>query len=369
MKRLLKRVIGFFLKNVCFYFIPHQKNQIVPYEEAKRILNSHSPEPGTASLRKNTANKIEYDLSVIVPVYNAEKYLDQCISSILAQKTQYSYQVILVNDGSKDCSWDILCKYSLNEKVELIHQENQGVSTARNNGLRAACGRYIMFVDSDDYLPDNAIESLMHTAYNLHMDIVQGGYITINESAQKQIGTVKYADTVNVPPNGVVTGMPWGKVYSTILFSEVCFPEGYWYEDTIVTSIVTHLAKGIATTSDIVYFYRNNPSGLTQIAKKRPKSIDSYYVLQNVLTARKQLAMNTNQAFYEHLLRLVLLCYQRTKSEPREVKKSIFSLFQKMLLDERGTELFNVQPKYKKLEQTILDGDYRRYCFLCAFCK
>ena len=304
-------------------------------------------------------------VSIIVPVYNVEKYLHRCMDSLRNQQTKYTYHVVAINDGSTDRSGDILATYSGWADLKVINQKNRGFSGARNTGLQEVLGRFVMFVDSDDYLSENAVESLLAAAYFRDADIVQGGYVRVTENEKKQFGGVKYCDASGVAPNGVLAGMAWGKVYKAELFSGICFPEGYWYEDSIITGIVTHLAARIATISDNVYFYRTNAMGITQTSRGKPKSIDTFYVLRSTLNARKQLGMKTDCAFYEHLLRIIPLCTQRTQNEPEQVQRAMFVLIKKMLQEQRGNSGFEVHDRYKKLERVILCGDFRKYRLLC----
>lgn len=113
-----------------------------------------------------------YKVSVIIPVYNCEKYLDECISSLLNQ-TLYNCEFIFVNDGSNDNSRDIINKYKLiDNRIVLIDQENQGVSIARNNGLNISTGEYIGFVDADDYIDPSMFQTLYKVAKKSNCDVV-----------------------------------------------------------------------------------------------------------------------------------------------------------------------------------------------------
>lgn len=366
MKERIKNIIGLCMRDFVFFCIPMQKNQIMPYDQAEKTLNAHAKDPGSSCLRNNQVNEKLFDLSIIVPVYNVEDYLYQCLNSIFNQKTSCSYEVIVVNDGSTDNSAAILNEFGAKENYFLLQQENQGLSGARNSGLQFVRGRYIMFVDSDDYLPENTVESLMSAAEHYQADIVQGGYYSVSQKGNEYRTMAAYETKGSVPPNGVVSGMAWGKVYKSELFEGICFPEDYWYEDTITTSILTHLAKRVSTISDMVYYYRQNSAGITKMSVGKPKSIDTFYVLRSVMNARRTLGMQTDQAFYEHLLRLIILSYKRTKHEPDNVKRSMFSLFHKMLEEERAGKEFVLHGSMKRLDETILTGDYRRYCFLCS---
>ena len=104
----------------------------------------------------------ELDLSIIIPVYNVQNYLKKCINSIINQKITYNYEVILIDDGSEDESGTICDEYSQKYNfIKTIHKTNEGVSSARNVGLKNSCGRYILFIDSDDTLIDNVIDKTM----------------------------------------------------------------------------------------------------------------------------------------------------------------------------------------------------------------
>lgn len=113
-------------------------------------------------------------ISVIVPVYNSEKYLKNCIDSVFSQ-TYQNWELVLVDDGSSDASGEICDYYSRSDKrVKVIHQNNAGVSAARNTGIETACGQYIMFIDSDDSITEDCIEILYTYLTNNQADIAAG---------------------------------------------------------------------------------------------------------------------------------------------------------------------------------------------------
>jgi len=114
---------------------------------------------------------------VIVPVYNIEKYIGQCIQSLMDQKTEFVYEVLLVDDGSVDSSGMICDKYAENyPMVSVMHQENKGLSCARNAGLEKVRGRYISFVDGDDCVEQDYIQVLMQKAAQAKADIVKADF-------------------------------------------------------------------------------------------------------------------------------------------------------------------------------------------------
>ncbi|SDH60545.1 Glycosyl transferase family 2 [Pseudobutyrivibrio sp. 49] len=125
-------------------------------------------------------------VSVIIPVYNKERYLSRCIESVLNQ-TFHDFELILVDDGSEDNSLNICKKYEeVNNHIVVIHQDNQGVSVARNNGIKAAIGEYILFVDADDYLNEDMIEKMYQSAKDQCVNLVICGYNLIMNNKVKK---------------------------------------------------------------------------------------------------------------------------------------------------------------------------------------
>lgn len=121
------------------------------------------------------------DLSIIIPVYNAENFLRKCMDSIVNQKTKYHYEVIAVNDGSVDKSLEILKEYEEKyEVVKIISQENGGISSARNTGINHARGKYIGLIDNDDFVVDQYVEILLDRAYMSNADIVKCNHVNFS---------------------------------------------------------------------------------------------------------------------------------------------------------------------------------------------
>ena len=113
------------------------------------------------------------DVSVIIPVYNVDKFLPRCLGTVLDQTFAGEYEVICINDGSTDNSGAILEKFAKNNnKIKILTQQNKGLSEARNAGVKAASGEYILFVDSDDFIAQNALEGLYNFAKKHNSDVV-----------------------------------------------------------------------------------------------------------------------------------------------------------------------------------------------------
>ncbi len=136
-------------------------------------------------------------ISVIIPVYNAEKFLKRCIDSILHQKFQ-DYEIILINDGSTDASRDICTAYAqAHDNISFIDKPNEGVSSARNCGIKQAKGEYIAFVDSDDYVSPDYLSNLINANQAYEVDLVQGGFRKVNAESH-DIEIVKCVESEQV---------------------------------------------------------------------------------------------------------------------------------------------------------------------------
>ena len=131
-------------------------------------------------------NTIEKLISIIVPIYNVENYLSECINSVLVQ-TYTNFELLLVNDGSTDCSGKICEKFlAMDNRIRVLNKKNGGLSSARNFGLERAIGEYIIFLDSDDYWTnDKTLENLLSIAQYTNADIVRGEYIEVDENGRE----------------------------------------------------------------------------------------------------------------------------------------------------------------------------------------
>lgn len=137
----------------------------------------------------------KYDCSVIIPAYNTGKFIDACLKSVIEQITAFAVQIIVVNDGSTDSTGKLLKKYEKIPDITVIHQENKGLSGARNTGIRNSDGKYLLFVDSDDRLyGKNAIQKLLTVAFQHDADIVDGNYVSVSVDGTTNCEVKKYFD-------------------------------------------------------------------------------------------------------------------------------------------------------------------------------
>lgn len=204
-------------------------------------------------------------VSIIVPVYQVEKYLRQCIDSILAQ-TFTDFELILVDDGSKDQSGKICDEYAKKDgRICVIHTENRGAAAARNTGLDRASGEYISFVDSDDYLSDNMIERMYQVIFNSRYDLVICNFLHIfpdekdNFSLSLQDMEISGRDVLahqKAQKNYGVWTVVWNKLYKRSVLENLRFPEGRYFEDEIFSDQLYLRCGSVCVVPDVLYFYR-----------------------------------------------------------------------------------------------------------------
>lgn len=224
-------------------------------------------------------------ISVIVPVYNVEKYLPACLYSLLKQ-TFTDFEVICVNDGSPDNSSQILDKYAkLDSRIKIINQKNQGLSMARNNGLLKASGEYIYFLDSDDELHYQTLE-IVYTLSQLHnADLICWEFTSddINEFHKKKLDINKLDVKISASPIFLGTHKEkyrinfnaCTKLYKRELLNGIEFISGIYFEDVPHTFTVLSKQPKTVVIDENLYYYRKNPNSITN-QQSNPKQIRDY---------------------------------------------------------------------------------------------
>lgn len=209
-------------------------------------------------------------ISVIIPVYNVEKYLRECLDSVLAQ-TYTNLEILLVDDGSTDGSGAICDEYAgKDSRIRVIHQENGGLSAARNAGLRAAKGSYIEFVDSDDWIDRNLLKSQMDAIQQHHVSIAATTIHLEEETPSCQSivasGTDIFLRSVgsdSIKINGWFFWSACGRLFDAALLEGLYFPEGVVNEDVDFTPKVFFRADSVCIMDTGMYFYRNREGSIT----------------------------------------------------------------------------------------------------------
>lgn len=233
-------------------------------------------------------------ISVIVPVYNVEQYLSACVESILAQTFQ-DFELILVDDGSPDSCGAMCDAYAQKDpRVRVIHQENQGLSGARNTGIKAASGEYITFIDSDDLVKKDYLEKLLRAIKVESADIsvckpqeFEDGKNSVcleTVSAEAQHKCFSNID-VCVELYNVSSQIPinaWGKLYRADLISDMEFPVGRIHEDQAFVPVACYRAGKIVLVDSPIYCYRQRPESIMQ-TKFSLKRYDDIWAIDNCI--------------------------------------------------------------------------------------
>lgn len=241
-------------------------------------------------------------VSVVVPVYNVEKYLSRCVDSILRQ-TYNNLQIILVDDGSNDKSAVICNEYAKKDtRILVIHKNNGGLSDARNVGIDNAKGDYICFIDSDDFMRETYVEDLLNAILKYNADIavclfekgnsdkfndVIGGNQQ-NEIVLNNIDALNklYDEVLNV--NMVVA---WNKLYSKNLFYKIRFPVGKIHEDEFTTPKLLFESDKIVVIDKKDYYYFQSPNSIMR-SEFNIKRFDALLALENRMDFFKETGLN-----------------------------------------------------------------------------
>ncbi len=234
-------------------------------------------------------------VSIIVPVYNAEKYLDACVNSVLSQ-TYSQFEIVLVNDGSNDNSAQICKAFARNHpNIVLINQENQGVSAARNAGMKQAKGQYITFLDADDTLPENALKALVEGATQ------HGSHLTIGriyETEDIPTGVLEGEDyLVKALEDNPIAYSVWRILYKADFIRDLSFPIGYVsHEDSYFIFTCALKMPKVAVIEDVVYNY----TVVGNSASRSTFTIKKYNAICELLAKKEKIIKEE----YSHLLPL-----------------------------------------------------------------
>lgn len=306
------------------------------------------------------------DISIIIPVYNVERFVAMCLDSVIRQKTRYTFEILVIEDGSTDQSLAIVAAFK-DDRIRVLYQRNQGVSAARNAGIDAARGRYLLFVDSDDYLLPEALETLMNAAIEKQADIVQGQYHRVSEHSQ-YLGASDLPVTEVYHFNGFLRypGFAWGKLFRRRLFDGIRFPVGFWFEDTIIPFLIFSQCRLLTCLPEAICAYRSSRTSVSNRLHGQSKVVDTYTVVAEILVILKsQLKRNESPEIYRLLLwQLSAMSYpSRLRHLDEMTIRSIFILSAHLIHRYRealrlsGLE-FPLTKQYKRLETAYLTADY-----------
>lgn len=292
-------------------------------------------------------------ISIIVPVYNVEKYLERCVDSVVGQ-TYKNIEIFLVDDGSTDNSGEMCDCFEKNDsRIKVLHKKNGGLSDARNAALDIFSGEYVTFIDSDDYVSPQYIEILYNALKNTDSDISIAGHIRGNDTnynfkENKQcVNTIKMTNEeclnnwhdkyINVETTA------WGKLYKSGLFRDnnIRYPKGKIFEDMYTTHIIVKHSQNVCIVDNEIYYYFNRNDSIIHT-----QSVEKLLMKYDALTQRLEWfsANGYTDASHRLLIKQVKHIIKNMVSCKNEsVKKYMYDEFEKYY------------KQVKKIKKTFLD--------------
>ena len=242
-------------------------------------------------------------ISIIVPVYKVEDVLERCIESLISQ-TYKNIEIILIDDGSPDCCGEICDEYAKRDsRIIVLHKENGGLSSARNEGIKNASGNYILFVDSDDFIEESACENLSYY-FKYDPEIILGDCVTVNEGYGVSHYRDLEKDTIisgkeymfNALKNGEFPVEVWLNIYKKdfIILNNLFFVEGRLHEDLEFTPRALYVAKKIVYSRCKFYHYITHEGSISSAKDKRKNCNDIYMTcieLNNMITNKNEIEL------------------------------------------------------------------------------
>ena len=330
----------------------YQKLQLDTYKEFKEAIFFY--EKFGFKVKEKIENKFIYEkwlediISIIVPIYNVEKYLKYCLDGILKQSYK-NLEIILVDDGSTDRCGQICDEYAMiDERIKVIHKPNAGLADARNTGLKYAIGNYIGFIDSDDYIYPSFYEELFALIKKYNADIAECEFKRINESnienckeilnnenekriiVEKEENNTEALELLYGPrlQPYIKKVVVWNKLYKKDLLDNVSFPVGKLHEDEYTTFQIINKAKKIISTNRVLHGYiqTNNSIMRQEIKQKRIEdNLDAYIKSSDYFSSiNEEIEVKSRRRYLENCIELAGKVYKSNGKE-KEVQISFIS--------------------------------------------
>ncbi len=269
-------------------------------------------------------------ISVVIPVYNSEKYIEKCIKSLVNQ-TLKDIEIICVNDGSSDNSRKLLENFA-DSRIKIIDKKNGGQSSARNIGLDIAQGEYIGFIDSDDWVDADYYEKLYNAAKKYDADIAMADFIRTGSKKHKirlNLTEEKIYEKIEnkiKAANALKEGCIWNKIYKKEILSGLKFTEGMYFEDGPFTIKALYASNKLVTVQGTYYYYFQNPSSTVKTMDKN-KRLDKEKSKREILDFIKSKNINIPDKTYWAVSKKFTIADFTLASVQESIKSKRFALF------------------------------------------
>lgn len=314
-------------------------------------------------------------ISIVVPIYNVEKYLRKCLDSIIAQ-TYTNYQVILVDDGSTDGSANICDEYVRKDvRFVCIHKKNGGLSDARNVGIENATGELITLIDSDDYISKKYLENLYKNLVESNADISIGNYIKVYDNQQtiqedsnnhtlEVFGTEKALLKLYDNEKKYQFTMAVNKLYKTYILKKVPFPVGRKFEDSATAHAILNNCNKIVYTNQILYYYFTREGSIT---KSKIRDDDAILAIEDRIKYFEYNCMKNKilQMTFEYYLTILMGTYIRLDGckKSKEIKNDILKKVKYTVFNQR--KIISTKIKLRSILFIMSPYVYKKCVIIC----
>ena len=286
---------------------------------------------------------MKYKISVVIPIYNVEKYLNKCVDSVINQ-TYSNIEIILVDDGSTDNSGSIADEFKRkDDRIRVFHKKNGGLSDARNYGIEKATGKYICFVDSDDFVEKDYIEFMFNNLVAKKVKVSACGYCYVFEKEENlEIKKINYdgihktfvKDEMQIYLNviGYFNVSFCNKLFDIDLFEDIRFPVGKKSEDWFIMYKVLEKANSIYYDSTIKYYYRQRKGSITKNTKPNTDSIEAANNVYNHFINNKNVKKYAAQSLAFAIIGIYnfYLCKENNLKKRREYREELLDIYDEL---------------------------------------
>ncbi len=313
-------------------------------------------------------------ISIIVPIYNVDKYLKRCLDSIINQ-TYKNIEILLIDDGSPDDCGAICDEYAKKDKrIKVIHKKNGGLSDARNYGIEASRGDYIMFIDSDDYISKNMCKILLKNALENNADIVTCNFKEIYLNNIEKVNKQSQRERINVVSNieaiykyfiknDLDMNVVWNKIYKRNLFfgeNKIRFPVGKLHEDDFTVYKFYYYSNKIVIISDVLYYYFRRENSITGNFSEK-NLLDKISAVLEQYNFIKDKEINLRYMIQARIIDNYknFLCIKEELSTKKKIINNFLidknlSNIKKYIINNKGKNFFNPYMNWKKYIKFIL---------------